>query len=86
MFSCDSSTAAPLRDADESTRALYRRHAKGNTLYLGTADGTYRETDLATAGQWAWGSIPIDLDGNGRLDLFVPNGFVTGTDTKAPDL
>ncbi|MEM9800595.1 MAG: VCBS repeat-containing protein [Planctomycetota bacterium] len=73
------------RDVDESTRALLRRHAKGNTLYLGAGGGPFRETDEASAGQWAWGSIPIDLDADGRLDLFVPNGFVTGTG-KAPDL
>ncbi|MEM1448914.1 MAG: VCBS repeat-containing protein [Planctomycetota bacterium] len=72
--------------ADDATRALLRRHAKGNTLFLRTPDGGFRETGLATAGQWAWGAIPIDLDGDGALDLYVPNGFVTGTDEEAPDL
>ncbi|MEM1453496.1 MAG: VCBS repeat-containing protein, partial [Planctomycetota bacterium] len=73
-------------DVDAGTRALFRRHSKGNTLYLGDGTGALRETGLATAGHWAWGAIPIDLDGNGALDLFVPNGFVTGTDANAPDL
>ncbi|MEM9380645.1 MAG: VCBS repeat-containing protein [Planctomycetota bacterium] len=73
-------------DVDEGTRELFRRHSKGNTLYLGDGTGALRETGLATAGHWAWGAIPIDLDGNGALDLFVPNGFVTGTDANAPDL
>lgn len=73
-------------DVDDGTRALFRRHAKGNTLYMGGADGGFRESGLASAGQWAWGAIPIDLDGNGALDLFVPNGFVTGTDANKPDL
>ena len=73
-------------ELDEETRALYRRHAKGNTLFLRDGDGGFRETGLASEGQWAWGAIPIDLDGNGALDLFVPNGFVTGTNAKAPDL
>lgn len=66
--------------------ALFRGHAKGNSLYLGRGDGTFDATRLAEAGRWAWGSIPVDLDGNGALDLYVPNGFVTGTDKERPDL
>ena len=53
---------------------------------LGRGDGTFDSTTLAEAGRWAWGSIPVDLDGNGALDLFVPNGFVTGSDGERPDL
>ena len=26
------------------------------------------------------------VDGNGALDLYVPHGFVTGTDGERPDL
>lgn len=73
-------------DVDDGTRAMFRRHAKGNTLYLRRRGGGFTESGHASAGQWAWGAIPIDLDGNGALDLFVPNGFVTGTDANAPDL
>lgn len=72
--------------ADEDTRSLYRRHAKGNTLFLRTAEGGFQESGLATAGHWAWGGIPVDLDGNGWLDLFVPNGFVSAERPGAPDL
>ena len=66
--------------------AIFKRHAKGNSLFLGRGDGTFDSTTLAEAGRWAWGSIPVDLDGNGALDLFVPNGFVTGSDGERPDL
>ena len=66
--------------------AIFRGHAKGNSLYLGRGDGSFDSTTLAEAGRWAWGSIPVDLDGNGALDLYVPNGFVTGTDGELPDL
>lgn len=66
--------------------ALFKGHAKGNSLYLGRGDGSFDTTRLAEAGRWAWGSIPVDLDGNGALDLYVPNGFVTGTDGELPDL
>ena len=66
--------------------AIFKGHAKGNSLYLGRGDGTFDSTTLAEAGRWAWGSIPVDLDGNGALDLYVPNGFVTGTSGDLPDL
>ncbi len=71
---------------DDEERALFRRHAKGNTLLLGTKGGKFTESPLASDGRWAWGAIPLDLDGNGALDLYVPNGFVTGSKGKAPDL
>ncbi len=77
--------AFQARAASEE-RALFRRHAKGNTLLLGGKDGKFKESPLASDGRWAWGAIPIDLDGNGALDLFVPNGFITGSKGKAPDL
>ncbi len=72
--------------AADSERSLLKRHAKGNTLLLRGEDGAFVESPLATAARWAWGALPIDLDGNGALDLYVPNGFVTGSKGKAPDL
>ncbi len=75
-----------LGGADEATRSLFRRHAKGNSLFLRSADGGFKESELATKGHWAWGSIPVDLDGNGWLDLFVPNGFVSAERPGGPDL
>ena len=75
-----------LAGTELSLRAIFEGHAKGNSLYLNTGGGTFQATDLATQGRWAWGSIPIDLDGNGKLDIFVPNGFVTGTGGERPDL
>ena len=73
-------------EADDRTRELFRRHAKGNTLFLRDPSGGFVESGLATAGHWAWGAIPVDLDGNGWLDLFVPNGFVSAERSGAPDL
>ncbi|QDV07505.1 FG-GAP repeat protein [Planctomycetes bacterium Poly30] len=74
------------RAADEE-RSILKRHAKGNTLLLGKDGGRFEESSLATAARWAWGALPIDLDGNGALDIYVPNGFVTGYGAgKAPDL
>ena len=63
-----------------STRNLYQRHAKGNTLFHNQGDGSF--TDISaeaavTMGRWAWGSLFADLDNNGTPDIFVPNGFLT---------
>jgi len=73
-------------EAGDGVRALFRRHAKGNTLFLRDEDGAFVDSGLATRGQWAWGAIPTDLDGNGWLDLFVPNGFISAERPGAPDL
>ncbi len=68
---------------DEASRAAYRRHARGNTLFenlggeLGFVDVT--ETTQAEFGRWAWGGQFCDVDLDGRLDLVIPNGFLTGT-------
>lgn len=70
-------------DLDETTRSLFQRHARGNSLFKNLGDGTFRDVSLesgTTMGRWAWGSKFVDFDNDGRPDIFVPNGFVTGED------
>ena len=70
---------------DAAVRAGYQRHARGNSLFENLGDGTFRDVTVAAnvfRGRWAWGAIFTDLDGDGRRDLFVPNGFVTGADPE----
>ncbi|MFT5049241.1 MAG: hypothetical protein ACI8QZ_000633, partial [Chlamydiales bacterium] len=67
--------------ADAQARDALQRHARGNTLFR-NVDGQ-RFVDVtdgggAGMGRWAWGSILFDVNSDGRLDVFVPNGMITG--------
>ena len=62
--------------------AAYRHHARGNTLLRGLPDGRFEDvTERAGVGPagWAWGALFADFDDDGFEDLYVPNGFVTGS-------
>ncbi|MEZ6017435.1 MAG: FG-GAP-like repeat-containing protein [Planctomycetota bacterium] len=65
-------------DASPEARGEYRRHAAGNSMFL-ARDGGFTYTGEAALGLWAWGGLAFELDGDGWPDLYVPNGFVTGT-------
>lgn len=58
-----------------------RQHASGNSLLRNERGGAFRDISEASGtalGRWGWGAIFLDLDNDGALDLFAPNGFVTG--------
>jgi hypothetical protein len=72
------------RNADRDLRGLFQRHARGNTL-LANRDGAFEDVTLDAGvemGRWAWASGFADLDNDGCDDLFVQNGYITGTDTR----
>jgi hypothetical protein len=53
----------------------------GNKFYLSDGDGSY--TEQATPlnlfdGGWGWGTVAIDFDHNGHLDIFETNGWDPG--------
>lgn len=56
----------------------YRRHAKGNTLYRNRGDGTFEETRQAEMGRWAWSADACDFDGDGRPEIYIATGMITG--------
>ena len=66
---------------DSELAALYQRHARGNSLFENAGDGTFRDVShekRVTMGRWAWGSKFIDLNNDGREDILVANGNITG--------
>ena len=65
----------------ESDRRMFRRQAQGNSLFRNDGQGKFHDaSDEAgvRTGRWAWASDFVDLDGDGLLDIFVQNGFITG--------
>ena len=71
-------------DARAGVRQQFQRHARGNTLFENTGKGTFRDVSMdrdVTMGRWAWGSPFVDINNDGRPDVLVANGYITGEDT-----
>jgi Flp pilus assembly protein TadD/peroxiredoxin len=71
----------------ESIRSLYRRHARGNSLFRNQGDGHFKNVSApagADIGRWAWCSDAWDFDHDGSSDLYIANGYISGPDS--PDL
>ncbi len=59
----------------------YRRFARGNTLFRHNQERGFEDISVAagvTMGRWAWCSLFADINNDGRQDLLVANGHVTG--------
>lgn len=70
-------SSRPVRD-------LFKRHAKGNTLFRGGENGTFEDATIEAGvahGRWAWSSCPLDFDNDGNEDLYIANGYVSNTQT-----
>jgi Flp pilus assembly protein TadD/peroxiredoxin len=69
----------------ENIRDLYRRHARGNSLYRNQGAGKFRNmSDEAGVemGRWAWSSDAWDFDHDGYSDLYIANGYISGPDSR----
>ncbi|MBM3757149.1 MAG: VCBS repeat-containing protein [Acidobacteria bacterium] len=77
-------TYNPAFTAGRERQAAFQRQAKGNSLFRNKGDGTFEDVSEKAGvefGRWAWGSGFVDCDNDGRLDLLVKNGYITGPDT-----
>ncbi len=75
--------------APEDIRALYRHHARGNSLYRNQGNGSFRNIAADAGvemGRWAWSSDFWDFDHDGYADLYVANGYISGPDNGQTDL
>lgn len=71
--------------APENTRAFYRRHARGNSLYRNQGNGTFQNVSEQAGvemGRWSWCSDFWDFDHDGHPDLYIANGYISGPDNR----
>jgi tetratricopeptide (TPR) repeat protein len=69
------------KNAPEEVRALYRKHAMGNSLFHAASGNAFEEKGVSAGvemGRWAWSSDDWDFDHDGFPDLYVANGMVSG--------
>ena len=69
----------------EDIRALYRHHARGNSLYRNQANGKFQNVAAQAGvemGRWAWSSDSWDFDHDGHPDLYIANGYISGPDPR----
>jgi tetratricopeptide (TPR) repeat protein len=77
------------KDANPETRAFYRKHAMGNSLFHNRESKRFEDltTKSGTAmGRWAWCSDSWDFDHDGYADLYIANGMITGPSPARDDL
>ena len=69
----------------EEIRALYRQHARGNSLYRNLGNGKFKNVGARAGvemGRWAWGSDAWDFDHDGYPDLYIANGYISGPESS----
>jgi len=65
-----------------ATRTLYNRHARGNSFYRNQGNGKFVEAGEPSGtamGRWAWSADAWDFDHDGYSDLYIANGYISGT-------
>jgi tetratricopeptide (TPR) repeat protein len=79
------------KGAPEEVRELYRKHARGNSLFRNNHDGAFQDTSASAGvemGRWAWSSDAWDFDHDGFPDLYIANGMISSRSgrSQAEDL
>jgi len=93
IYVADMWTAAGLRvseqgifqkEAPPDVRALYRKHAMGNSLFHNRENAPFQDAGLLSGtamGRWSWSSDSWDFDHDGFADLYIANGMISGPTT-----
>jgi tetratricopeptide (TPR) repeat protein/peroxiredoxin len=91
LYVADMWTAAGLRVSEqeifqphtsEENRALYRKHAMGNSLFANRGNRHFDDVSGRSGtrfGRWSWSSDALDFDHDGFPDLYIANGMISGT-------
>ncbi len=70
-----------FRQREGENAGVHQRMARGNSLFRNRRDGAFEDVSEkanAAFGRWAWSSALVDVDQDGREDIYILNGFVTG--------
>jgi tetratricopeptide (TPR) repeat protein/peroxiredoxin len=71
--------------APDQARALYRKHAMGNSLFRSNEKGGFENRSAPAGvemGRWSWASDAWDFDHDGFPDLYVANGMISGPEAS----
>lgn len=74
-----------MPEVPEETRVLYRRFARGNSLFHNSGGGRFQDRSAAAAVEisgWSWSCQDWDFDHDGYPDLYIANGFISGPDRQ----
>ena len=69
------------KDSPRDVRALYQKHAMGNSLFRNRGDGSFEDATAPAKvgnGRWSWSSDAWDFDHDGFSDIYIANGMVSG--------
>ena len=73
------------KDSPKEVRALYRKHAMGNSLFRNSGfrngGGAFQDRTASAGvgmGRWSWASDAFDFDHDGFPDLYIANGMISG--------
>jgi len=72
-------------DGVSSVEKTLAKLAAGNSIFLQTASGGFEPLAAERGGigaSWAWSPALLDIDLDGRQDVYVSNGFISGDSLK----